>query len=459
MNEFLAKERIGKLMVTFSVPCIMSLLVSSLYNIVDQIFIGQGIGYLGNGATNVVFPVTIIALAIALMIGDGSAAYLSICQGKKDQDSSHKTVGNAIAIVLVLSIVLTAILFIFSEQFLQLFGATTNNIGYAREYYQYILIGLPAFMFGNAMNSIIRSDGNPRFAMFSTLLGAIINVIFDPLLIFVFDMGMAGAALATVGGQVVTALLAILYLWKPKSFQLTGQSFKLRIATLKNFMPLGISSFLTQISIVLIMAVMNNVLVQYGAQSKYGADIPLTVVGIVMKVFQIVISVVVGIAAGIQPIVGYNYGAKNYGRVLSLFKRMLLVEAIIGGIALLAFEIFPMQIIAIFGSEDGLYNEFAVYAFRIYLASIVLCCIQKSVSIFLQSLGKSMLSMLLSLLRDVVAIIPLVILLPQQFGVIGALYSAPIADLISTCLVVYCVYYIYKLLTVDKVATTIVVPA
>lgn len=449
-NQYLAKEPIGRLMIKFSIPCIMSLLVSALYNIVDQIFIGRGVGYLGNGATNIVFPITIIALAIALLVGDGCSAYLSICQGMKDEERAHKSVGNGITVIVISSLVLTFLFFILQEKLLWGFGATQNNITYAREYFHYIVIGIPFFMFGNAMNSVIRADGSPQFAMLSTLVGCMINVILDPIAIFVLHMGMKGAALATIAGQIVTALLAVYYMLHTKSFRLRKTSFIPDKALLKHTMPLGISSFLTQVSIVIIMIVMNNVLVTYGAQSKYGADIPLTVVGIVMKVFQIVVSIVVGIAAGSQPIVGYNYGAGLHDRVRRIFRTMMAAEACVGIIAMVCFECFPLQIISIFGSEDGLYNEFAILSFRIFLSMIALCCIQKSCSIFLQSLGKPVLSMTLSLLRDFILSVPLAIILPRFFGVTGALYSAPVADIVSFIAAVFCIRHAFKTLSREK---------
>lgn len=449
-NSYLGEERIGKLMLKFSIPCIMSLLVSSLYNIVDQIFIGRGVGYLGNGATNVVFPVTIIALAFALMIGDGCAAYLSICQGMNDKERSHKSVGNAVVIAVAVGIIFTILLAVWKGNFLTAFGATQSNLAYAEEYFNYIIVGIPFFVFGNCMNSIIRADGSPQFAMLSTFVGAVINIILDPIAIFGLKWGMMGAAVATITGQIVTALLAVYYLMHTKSFKVERKSFHLDGRIIKKFMPLGISSFLTQISIVVIMAAMNNMLVFYGAQSKYGADIPLTVVGIVMKVFQIVIAIVVGIAAGSQPIIGYNYGAGNYGRVKKLFKLMIVAEGCVGLFFMMCFEFFPLQIINIFGSESGLYNEFAVMAFRIYLCTIMLCCIQKATSIFLQALGKPVLSTVLSLLRELVLSVPLTLILPRFFGVTGTLYSAPVADIVSFFVVFGIMTYIFRHLSTDE---------
>jgi putative MATE family efflux protein len=430
-NHALGEEKVGKLMLRFAIPCIMSLLVASLYNMVDQVFIGRGVGYLGNGATNVVFPITVISLAIALMIGDGCAAFLSICQGRGDQENAHRSVGNAVGLLTIISLVMTALFWVFRDQILWAFGATENNIAYAQEYFRFLIVGIPFYTVGTGISSIVRADGDPKFAMLSTLAGCIVNVILDPIAIFVLHWGMMGAAVATVAGQIVTALLGIWYLAHAKSFHLTRKSFRLRASVLGSVLPLGISSFLTQLSIVIIMAVMNNTMVHYGALSKFGPDIPMTVVGIVMKVFQLVVAFVVGIAAGSQPIIGYNYGAGNMARVRAVLTRMLVAECVVGLVAMFLFQVFPTQIISIFGSGDALYQEFAVLAFRIYLGGILLCCIQKSASIFLQSLGKPVMSMVLSLLRDFVLIVPLTLLLPVRFGVVGALYAAPISDILA----------------------------
>ncbi|RGY98240.1 MATE family efflux transporter [Clostridium sp. AM58-1XD] len=430
-NQYLVEAPIGKLMMKFSIPCIMSLLVSSLYNIVDQIFIGRGVGYLGNGATNVVFPITVIALALALMLGDGCAAFLSICQGKKDTEGTRTGAGNNIVMLVLSSIVIMVIFMVCREGILNAFGATENNIEYAREYFDIIVIGIPFFMFTNGLNSVIRADGSPQFAMISTLIGCIINIILDPVAIFVLHWGVKGAAIATIAGQTISAALAFYYLFRTKSFKLDRKCFAIKTALLKRILPLGISSFLTQLSIVIIMGVMNNVLVKYGAMSKYGSDIPMTVVGIVMKVFQIVIAVVVGVAAGSQPIVGYNYGAGRMDRVKEIYKKMMMIEVGIGIIATICFEIFPMNIISLFGSESDLYNEYGVMAFRIFLSTITLCCVQKATSIFLQSLGKPVMSMGLSLLREFVLSVPLVLILPLAFGITGPLFSGPAADVIS----------------------------
>ena len=445
-NNYLGTAPIGSLILKFAIPCTLSLLVSSLYNIVDQIFIGQGVGYLGNGATNVVFPITIIALAISLMIGDGCAAFLSLCQGQRDTEGAHRSVGTAIVLLAVSSIVLVALFVIGRDGILAAFGATENNLPYAIEYFNILVIGIPFFIFTNGLNSVIRADGSPQFAMLSTLVGCIINLVLDPIAIFVLHWGVGGAAIATIIGQIVSDLLGIGYLFRAKSFRLTRRSFTHLFDMSRRILPLGISSLLTQLSIVVIMGVMNTTLVRWGAQSEYGADIPMTVVGIVMKLFQIVIAFVVGVAAGCQPIVGYNYGAKNYARVRKIYKTVVLAEIVIGAVSTLLFQLFPVQIISLFGSESELYNQFAVYAFRIYLSTILFCGIHKATAIFLQSLGKPVMSMSLSLLRDFVLCVPLVLLLPQAFGlgVMGPLYSAPIADIITIVIAALMMFSVFR---------------
>lgn len=443
-TSYLAEAPIGSLMIRFSIPCILSLLIAALYNMVDQIFIGRGVGYLGNGATNVIYPITVITLALAVLIGDGCAAYLSLCQGKGDTAGAHKSVGNASMLSVIIGIVLMVLFIIFKEQILWGFGATENNISYAREYFKFIVPGIPFYMFGNAMNGIIRADGSPKFAMVSMLVGCIMNMILDPIAIFVLHWGMMGAALATIAGQIVTALLSAYYLLHTKTFRLGRESFRLCPPVLKKLVPLGGTSFMTQISIVIIMAVMNNTLVAYGGLSRFGEDIPLTVVGIVMKVFNIVISIAVGVTVGAQPIIGYNYGAGNYHRVKDVFRRLMIVEICIGIAATICFEFFPIQIINIFGKGDALYEEFAALSFRIFLGTVLLCVIQKSCSIFLQALGQPVFSTALSLLREIILSVPLILFLPRVLGIVGPLFAGPISDVVSFAAAVVLIRYTFR---------------
>lgn len=452
-NAYLASEPIGRLLLKFSVPCVLSMLVSALYNIVDQIFIGQSVGYLGNAATNVVYPFTVAALALALPVGDGSAAKLSLSLGSGDKETSHKCIGNGILATVIIGLLLSVTGFLFTDQILRLFGVTEASYPYAREYMEVILLGIPFYIFASGMNAAIRADGSPAYSMFSTVIGAVLNLILDPVAIFVFHMGVRGAAIATVIGQVVSCFVTILYFRKPKSFRFSKASFLPDGRLLGQIGQLGISSFITQIAIVIVMSVSNNMIGLKGPQSIYGADIPLSVVGIVMKVFGIVIAFSVGIAVGGQPIAGYNYGAGNFKRVFDTYRHIIAANAVIGIIATLLFEFCPQVIVSLFGSESGLYNEYANMCFRIFLGGILLCCVQKASSIFLQSIGKPVKATVLSLSRDVVFLVPGVILLSMAFGVTGMLWAAPIADVLSLILTIILVSHEYKCLKRMEVRT------
>lgn len=421
-------EPIGKLLIKFSIPCVISLVVNALYNIVDQIFIGQGVGYLGNGATNVVFPITVIALAFSLLIGDGGAAFLSLRLGENKKEEARKGIGSAILMVTIISLILTIITFIWMRNIVQVFGATDKLLPYALDYGYIIAMGLPFVMISTALNSIIRADGSPQFAMMSMLLGAIINTILDPVFIFPLQMGVQGAAIATVLGQVASFIVSALYLRKFHSFTLNIHDFKIHKNISLKVLSLGISSFITQLSITIVMAITNNLLTKYGANSIYGAEIPLTAMGIVMKVNQIMISILVGIAAGAQPIIGYNYGAANYDRVKKTFLTATITAEIITIIAFIFFEFFPMSIVSLFGSEEGLYNEFAIKCFKIFLLLCMCNGFQTVASIYLQSVGKPVQAAIVSLSRQIVFLIPSAIILPLFIGLEGVLWAGPVAD-------------------------------
>lgn len=439
---YLEQEKLSRLMKKYAVPCMISLLVAALYNIVDQIFIANAsyLGSYGNAANTVVFPLTVIALAIAVMIGDGCCAFVSLSLGRKKPEDAHRSIGNAVVLSVAGGIVLCAVYLLFSDQILYFFGGTVNEetFRYSKEYFFYISLGIPFYMFGQAMNPVIRSDGSPGFAMVSTLAGAVVNMILDPVFIFVFRWGMMGAAVATVAGQVLTAILAVWYLCHTKAVKLTKESFLLRKQIISRSLSLGICSFLSQISLVAAMAAINNMIRKYGAldpifgQEQY-AQIPMAVVGIVMKFFQIVISIVVGMAAGCIPIVGFNMGAERRDRVKKLFAMLLGAETLVGIVSLIIVEGLPRQLIAIFGAagESVYYTEFAVRAFRVYLCMIVLACINKAAFIFLQAMGKAFASTVLSMIREVVFGVGLALLLPLFFGLDGVLYSMPAADILT----------------------------
>ncbi len=441
-NDFLEKQPVGTLMRKYAVPCVISLLVAALYNIVDQLFIANAsyLGSYGNAANTVVFPMTVIALAIAVMIGDGCCAFVSICLGSGRKEDAGSSIGSAVLLCVFASVLLAAVYLIFQEPILTLFGGRVNEGTFfqAKEYFFWISLGIPFYMFGQAMNPIIRSDGSPRFAMISTLAGAVVNIILDPVFIFVFQWGMMGAAVATVLGQVLTAVLAVWYLCHMKAVKLASGNFRVHHRLAGKYLSLGITSFLSQISLVAAMAAMNNMIQKYGAldpvfgQTQY-AQIPMAVIGIVMKFFQIVISIAVGTAAGCIPIVGYNIGAQRKDRVKSLFTRLLLTEALVGAAALLIVELFPQQLINLFGAanESVYYTQFAIKSFRIYLCMMIFATVNKGTFIFLQSLGKALASTLISLVREVVFGVGFALLLPFFFGLDGVLYSMPVSDILT----------------------------
>lgn len=423
-----ATEPIGRLIVKFAVPSVIALLVNSLYNIVDQIFIGWGVGYLGNGATNIVFPITIIALALSMMIGNGGAAYLSLKMGEGEVETAKKGVGNAVTLVTIVSILLAVIFLIWIDPILTLFGATDVLRPFALEYGFIIGAGLPFMMISAAINSMIRADGSPKYAMLSMVIGAIINVILDPVFIFVFQMGVKGAAIATIIGQVASFVVSVLYMPHFKSVQLNKSSFAPCAKVSVNIVIFGLSSFITQFAITIVMALTNNLLAKYGAQSVYGAEIPLTATGIVMKVNQIMIAILLGIATGTQPIIGYNYGAKSYHRVKKALEISLIASEIVSVAAFLIFQFAPMSVVSLFGSEEGLYNEFAVKAFRIFLMLCPLTGFQTIAAVYLQAVGKPVKSAILSLARQIIFFVPTALILPIFLGVEGVMWTGPVAD-------------------------------
>lgn len=454
-HNFLATEKMDVLMQKYAIPCIISLLVGALYNIVDQIFIANAayLGSFGNAANTVVFPLTVIALAISVMIGDGACAFVSLSLGEKNEENAGRIVGNSVILVIISSVVLMALYLIFSDKIIAMFGGTVNKetFRHSKEYFFWISLGIPFYMFGQAMNPIIRADGSPQFAMISTLCGAVINIVLDPIFIFVFKWGMMGAAAATVIGQTATAALAVFYLFRTKAVKIKRSDFKIHAVTVRKTLVLGLCSFLSQISLVAAMAAINNMIRKYGAadeifgQTQY-AQIPMAVVGIVMKFFQIVISICVGMAAGCIPIVGFNMGAGLKERVKELFTKLLIAEAAVGAAALIIAELFPGALTGIFGAanESVYYTEFAIKSFRIYLCMMVLACVNKAAFIFLQAMGKAASSTMLSMVREIVFGVGFAILLPRFFGLDGVLYSMPVSDILTFVIALVIISHTYK---------------
>ena len=454
-NSFLETEKIGRLMRKYAIPCIISLLVAALYNIVDQIFIANAdyLGSYGNAANTVVYPLTVVALAVAVMIGDGCCSFVSISLGAGETKRASGSIGSAVILSVVSSVVLMVLYLVFSEPILTLFGGKVNEQTYelSQEYFFWITLGLPFYMFGQAMNPIIRSDGSPKFAMISTVAGAVVNIILDPVFIYGFRWGMMGAAVATVLGQVLTAVLSVAYLLRMKAVKLDRESFHLHPDLMKKYITLGVTSFLSQISLVFAMAAINNMVGKYSrldpifSQAEF-AQIPMAVIGIVMKFFQIVISISVGTAAGCIPVVGYNIGAKRTDRAKTLFTYLLTVEAVVGIVALLIVELFPRQLIGIFGAsnESQYYTDFAVKCFRTYLCLMPLATVNKGTFIYLQSIGKAAASTVISLVREIVLGVGLALLLPVFFGLDGVLYSFPAADALTFLVAVVIIRRTYK---------------
>ena len=434
----LGEEKINKLMLKFSLPCIMSLLVSSFYNIVDQIFIGNSeLSTLGNAATGVVFPIFIIAQAFAWCFGDGCASYLNICQGKNDYENAHKALGASITAAFLSGVVMMVITYSFKIPILTLFGASENTLAYAIEYLDVVLILLPIFILCNTMNSIIRADGSPAWAMLAMLVGAITNIILDPLFIFVFRWGMAGAALATIIGQAATFIMTLVYFTRTKTFTLKKESFIPKLSSLKEVVSLGFSTFITQLAIVIVAILSNVQLAKYGALTKFGADIPIAIIGIQSKVFTVVINLVVGIVLGCQPIISFNMGAKKYGRVQELYKKVIFSALLIGISFTALFQLAPDFVIRLFGTPSNIPNpddywEFGEMTMRIFLSLISISCIIKVNSIFFQAVGKPIHAAITSMIRDIVCFVPLIIILPMlSQGVEAILWAAPMSDFIA----------------------------
>lgn len=433
-ENILGTEKIGKLLLTYSIPGVISMLVNSIYNLVDQIFIGQGVGYLGNGATNVSFPFVQLMLALSLMVSAGTAANTSLNLGRKEEEEACHYVGNGFMLSLTFGVVLLVIGQLFLVPLLHMFGATEANLGYAIDYSRIILIGFPFVTAGVMMNDIIRADGSPRYAMTSMLVGAALNIIFDPVFIFIFHWGVKGAALATIIGQIATFILSFCKMRDLKTVKLNYADLRPKARRLKRIVMIGMSAFLTQISMLFVTVLLNNQAAKYGAMSEYGADIPVTCFGIIMKVNQIMMSVIIGITNATQPIFSFNFGAARYDRVRELVKKTVATTFVVGCLGWLILQNFPSQIISIFGQESALYNEFAVMCCKNMTKMIFVMGVPMMAGVYFQAVGKPMQAVLLSLSRQVLFTMPLMVILPIFIGVTGIMYAYPLADCFSITL-------------------------
>lgn len=435
----LGEDNIKKLLFTFCVPCVISMLINSVYNIVDQIFIGKGVGTYGNAATNVIFPLVLIFNGVSGLIGNGAAAGLSLKLGADRKDLAAKSVGQAITLTVISSIVIAAISYIFLSDIVMMFGCTDNVYSYALDYGRIIIVGAPFMIFYSALSNIIRADGSPRYSMNMLLIGAIINLVLDPIFIFGFHMGVKGGALATVIGQVVTAIMAAVYIKKFKSIQLAKEQFKLDGYIWKT-LALGLSSFITQATVLVLFVFMNNVMTKFGAESKFGADIPLALYGVMQKINTLFISTVLGITIGAQPIIGYNYGAQKNDRVSECLKTVIMINMIVGVVFNAMFFFFPRQLAGMFitpgDANYELFMEFATLMCHSFLLVIAFNALEMTCSSAIQALGKVKKATVLALLRQVILLIPisLILAIPMKKGIYGILYAGAISD--SICFVV-----------------------
>lgn len=424
----LAEEKIGRLIARFAVPAIISMLVSSLYNIVDQIFIGQGVGMLGNAATNIAFPVSIICTATALLLGIGSASNYNLEAGAGRNDRAAGIAGNGLAMLVICGVVIGAVVLIFLNPLLHLFGVTKEILPYAQDYTGITAIGIPFLILTTGGNHLIRADRSPTYSMTCMLTGAILNTILDPLFIFVCHWGIKGAAAATVIGQVVSGLMVIYYFSKKRKMDLKRSMFVPKAGYLKMIVSLGMASCINQIAMAIVQITMNNTLRYYGAQSMYGSEIPLACVGVISKVNMVFMAIAIGIAQGCQPIWGFNYGAHNYDRVREAYKKAFAICIVLGVVFFGCFQLFPRQIVSIFGSGSEAYFHFAERYFRIFMFVTFLNGIQPMSSGFFTSIGKSKLGIAVSLTRQIIFLLPLILIFPLFMGIDGVMYAGPIAD-------------------------------
>lgn len=425
----LGTERIGKLLKSFAIPGIISMVINSLYNMVDQIFIGQGVGMLGNGATNIIAPISTVAIALSSLFGDGLATYFSLNLGKGEPEKASKAVGNAVIAGTGVSILLSAVVLIFLNPLCRLFGATDNILPYALDYGKIIALGFPFVIIAVIINGVIRADGSPKYSMVSMMVGSILNFVLDPLFIFVFKMEVKGAALATIISQFINLVLNIAYLFRFKNIKITREAFRFCFPLSGKLASLGVASYLNTMTSTIVGMVSNNLFNHYGALSPYGEDIPITVFGLCMKVSMLFLSIALGISSAGRPILGYNYGAEKYERVKKTLNLTLISSTIVMTVAWIIYMLFPLQLIRIFGAGDALYEEFAVKCFRIYMLCSFLGGVQLCAGSFFQSIGRPVLATIISLGKQVIFYIPVLLLLPKLLGLTGLLWAGPIAEI------------------------------
>ena len=449
----LGSEPVSTLLRRFAVPSVIAMLVSALYNMVDQLFIGHSIGVLGNAATNVAFPLSMVCTSIGLLCGIGGAANFNLCMGRREPEHAKSYVGSAISMLAILGVILCVAVQLFLHPMMLLFGATPDVIDYACTYTRITSIGFPFLIVTIGGSNLIRADGSPKFSMLCNLVGAIVNTILDPLFIFVFHMGMAGAALATITGQILSFVLVVFYLRGFKTLPLSLSDLKPNMACWARIAALGATPAFNQVAMMVVQIVMNNTLTYYGSNSVYGSDIPLACAGIISKVNMLFFSFVIGISQGLQPIVSFNFGAQKYDRVKDAYKKAVFAATAISIVAFLCFQFFPRQIIGIFGSGSKEYLHFAERYFRIFLFFTFLNGIQPVSSNFFTSIGAPKKGIFLSLTRQIIFLLPLLLIFPYFFGIDGVMYTAPIADLAAASVSIVMVVREFKIMAKLQKAT------
>lgn len=449
----LGSEPVSTLLRRFAVPSVIAMLVSALYNMVDQLFIGHSIGVLGNAATNVAFPLSMVCTSIGLLCGIGGAANFNLCMGRREPEHAKSYVGSAISMLAILGVILCVAVQLFLRPMMLLFGATPDVIDYACTYTRITSIGFPFLIVTIGGSNLIRADGSPKFSMLCNLVGAIVNTILDPLFIFVFHMGMAGAALATITGQILSFALVVFYLRGFKTLPLSLSDLKPNMACWARIAALGATPAFNQVAMMVVQIVMNNTLTYYGSNSVYGSDIPLACAGIISKVNMLFFSFVIGISQGLQPIVSFNFGAQKYDRVKDAYKKAVFAATAISIVAFLCFQLFPRQIIGIFGSGSKEYLHFAERYFRIFLFFTFLNGIQPVSSNFFTSIGAPKKGIFLSLTRQIIFLLPLLLIFPYFFGIDGVMYTAPIADLAAASVSIVMVVREFKIMAKLQKAT------
>ena len=436
-ENILGTEKISKLLQIFAIPGIISMVVNSIYNIVDQIFIGQGVGYLGNGATNVIFPMTVLALAFSMMIGNGAGSYMSLMLGRKKEDEAAKGVATGVVGLIAIGVILAVLYMVFLDPLCHMFGATDAILPYALDYGRIICVGIPFACISAGFSSIIRSDGDPKWNMVGLVAGCLINIVLDPTFIFIFHMGVRGAALATIIGQLANAVIALMYLPRMKTVRLTRETYADWKKNLPDVVKLGTSSFISQFMVVITIAVLNNVLVRYGALSEYGPEIPMTALGVTMKIYSILTAILIGLGTGAQPIFGYNYGAAKYDRVKETFRYTTIISVAAMCVAVVIFQVFPGPLVSIFGTDSELYTKFSIRCLKIFLLATPLGAVQMMSGNFFQSVGRPVPASILSLSKQIIFMIPMALILPRFMGVDGVLWAGCFSDVLAFILCLF----------------------